>query len=153
MYSPRLLARVPSARFIRLAYLSGFKLGFNKRSARDNSGKCGVYFTGNPSDVVKGVLFEIDDSEKKELDRAEGEGRGYDSEQVHLQTDQGLVEAFAYIGDPIYTVPDLRPFKWYMEFIVKGAEEHGIEKAYVEKLESVPTQMDPNPERESQERR
>ena len=32
-------------------------------------------------------------------------------------------------------------------------KEHGIEKAYVEKLESVPTQMDPNPERESQERR
>jgi hypothetical protein len=68
--------RVPSANRVSIAVLPGYRLSFQKKSS-DGSAKCDAYFTGNKSDSVIGVLFEVNQSEKTNLDRTKGLGFGY----------------------------------------------------------------------------
>ncbi len=62
----RLHERAPSARIIGTCSISRHDLRFHKKS-KDNSGKCDAYETGDVNDVIFGVLFEIDGSEKSAL--------------------------------------------------------------------------------------
>src|SRR2546426_5243143 len=83
MSTDRLKSRgVSSAKFFRVAELANHALRFHKRSVKDGSGKANAYFTGNPSDTVRGVIFEIDRAEKTLLDRAEGIGHGYTDTEI-----------------------------------------------------------------------
>ncbi len=67
----RLKNRVPSAVKISNGFIEGFSLECSKAS-KDSSGKATVIKTDNKDDLVWGVLFEIDEKEKPQLDRAEG---------------------------------------------------------------------------------
>jgi gamma-glutamylcyclotransferase len=77
MCAGRLRGRVHSAVPVRVARLLNHSLRFHKRSDKDSSGKADAYFTGEPEDVVWGVVFDIDPAEKPDLDRHEGLGHGY----------------------------------------------------------------------------
>ncbi|WP_227539352.1 MULTISPECIES: gamma-glutamylcyclotransferase family protein [Marinobacter] len=81
MSQRRLQARVPSARFVAVAGLPAHRLRFHK-SAGDGSAKCDAEETGNPDDLVIGVVYEIVDAEKPDLDRHEALGFGYDENEA-----------------------------------------------------------------------
>jgi gamma-glutamylcyclotransferase len=90
----RLRARVPSTKFISLAMLSGHELRFHKRSD-DGSAKCDAYEPGNPDSEVTGILYTINDTEKRNLNLAEWLGYGYDIKEVVLMlADGNQVTAF-----------------------------------------------------------
>jgi gamma-glutamylcyclotransferase (GGCT)/AIG2-like uncharacterized protein YtfP len=112
MSSRRLCAenRVPSARRLCLATLPEHRLTFHKKS-NDGSAKCDAYFTGDKADYVIGVLFEISQSEKRNLDRAEGLGYGYREEKITVMTDSGEQNAVAYFATDIDS--SLKPYDWY----------------------------------------
>ena len=79
--------RAPSAVSIGSGYIAGRRLTFDKRS-RDGSGKCDAEETGNATDRVYGVIFELSFSDKCDLNRAEGRGKGYELEIVEVITKQ-----------------------------------------------------------------
>jgi gamma-glutamylcyclotransferase len=149
MCTPRLRARVPSARRVAVARLEGHQLRFHKRG-RDGSSKADAYRTDAESDHVWGVVFQIDPSEKPELDRAEGLGHGYLEREVRVATaTAGTVTALMYYAAPAAIDARLLPFSWYTHFVISGAREHALPADYVSVLEAVAAVQDPDPERDA----
>lgn len=149
MLTRRLTAanRAPSAKPLGIGYLEGLRLTFHKVS-RDGSGKCDAERTGNDTDRVYGVLFEINSKEKDALDCAEGLGKGYKEEKVDVVTDSGNVRAITYIATE--KEPVLRPYHWYKALTVAGAVEHGLPGHYVEWLRAFESVEDPNDSRRAE---
>lgn len=143
----RLRRRVPSARFLGPARLEGHALRFHKLGL-DGSGKADAFRTGHPGDAVWGALFEMDERHKDDLDRYEDLGRSYREVGVRVRTpDAGIREAFAYVALPSAIEPDLKPFAWYLAFVVRGARERGLPREWIEALRAVEATEDPDPER------
>lgn len=141
MLTARLARRVPGARAIGTARLTGHVLRFHKKSP-DGSGKCNVLATGRREDVVHGVLFDIDDRSLPRLHAAEGPG--YEFLQIRVQTDDGELEAALYRARPAWLDDALAPYIWYQRFVVAGAREHGLPTEYITALENVFARHDPN---------
>ncbi|HEB96805.1 MAG TPA: gamma-glutamylcyclotransferase [Sedimenticola thiotaurini] len=148
MSSRRLLARVPSARFVTVAVLPGHHLLFHK-IGRDGSAKCDAAVAGGGQRVI-GVVFDIAAREKPLLDRKEGLGNGYEQKWVRLTGAGGdPLEAVTYYAT--HTDPALRPFHWYKSHVLLGAREHRLPAAYVARIEAVEAIDDPDGERHRRE--
>lgn len=147
----RLKKRVPSAKFLGCHRLTEHDLRFHKTS-KDGSGKCDAYFTSHPEDVVYGALFEIDEIEKAALDKAEGLGFGYNQKQVIvISNDNSFTEAVTYIASSIDD--SLKPYSWYMNHVLVGAQEISLPLTYIEtKIKNIETTEDCNRERDASER-
>lgn len=144
--SDRLRDRVPSATFIGRARLNGYCLRFHKRGA-DGSGKANAFRTGSANDCVWGAIFECPDDEKAVLDDIEN---GYNSDRVPVELDEGRVErVWVYLADPAAIDETLKPYAWYHDYVLIGAEEHGLAAEYVERLRDQSAIRDPDPEREA----
>ncbi len=141
LHPRRLAARVPSARPLGVVPLRGYRLGFHKRG-RDLSGKCLYYRTRDAADMVFGVLYEIAQTEKAQLDRAEGAGRGYDEERLDLSVGGRRYASFLYAASASHIDSSLNPFHWYKRMVVAGARYHGLPSGYVAALEAVPSVED-----------
>ena len=131
--------------------LRGHSLRFHKRSFKDGSGKCSAYKTGDPLDVVHGVVYSMSADEKLHLDRLEGLGRGYEEAEVMVTVDstgEGAfckeVTALAYISSQAYIDARLKVFTWYKAYVLAGAIYHGFPKEYIEMIEGVETVIDPD---------
>lgn len=144
----RLRARVPSARFVAVTELPAHRLRFHK-SAGDGSAKCNAEDTGHSGDRVMGVVYEIADAEKSDLDRHEALGFGYDEKQVELKTEQGTLHAWMYYATRINN--SLKPFHWYKDHVLIGARENGLPADYIAQIEAVESIDDPKPERHARE--
>ncbi|MCG7995459.1 MAG: gamma-glutamylcyclotransferase [Candidatus Thiodiazotropha taylori] len=142
MSSRRLRERVPSARFRSTATLEAHELRFHKRS-RDGSAKCDALETHNPQHRVIGVVFEIAQAEKAELDRHEGLGYGYEEKQVSLLTGSAeSLTAFTYYATHIDSL--LKPYSWYKHHVLSGAREHQLPTTYLDRIERIEAIIDPN---------
>lgn len=139
MPAARLRERCPSARAIGIAELPGHELRWNKRSS-DGSGKCDIVVSDAAS--VFGVLYEIANDEKHDLDRAEGLGFGYEEIEIEVNCGGERVTAKAYRATDTDTA--LRPYTWYRGLVIAGAKEHGLPAPYIAGLESVAADQDPD---------
>ena len=139
--------RAPSAEFVDTGYIARRRLTFDKLS-RDDSGKCDAEETGNESDRVYGVIFEISYKEKPDLDRVEGCGKGYELETVDVITKQRTVLAQTYIATRKQR--PLRPYHWYKALVVAGAVEHDLPNSYVEWLRVFESEEDPRANRRAE---
>lgn len=142
----RLQERVPSAEVIGVVKVEGRKLTFSKKS-KDLSGKCSFYESGNLNDVVYGVLYEFDSSDKQKLDSAEGKGYGYNEKHVSFELNDKAYTPFTYVADHEHLDSSLAPYEWYKQFVVEGAKYHSMPDEYVACLEGVAAIPDPNVER------
>jgi len=120
-------------------------LKFNKRSI-DGSGKCNVGSTENEGDIVFGVLFEIDPADLPKLHEAEGSG--YRCEWLEAMQDSDEHEALIYIPVSDSIDDSLRPYTWYKDLVMAGAEEHGLPSDYIDRIRQVPAIDDPDRERD-----
>jgi len=146
----RLKKRVPSATRIGFCTLQNHDLRFHKKS-KDGSAKCDAFQTGNSKDFVIGSLFKIDPVDKPSLDSAEGLGFGYDEKQVFLFKDSGEnVEAVTYYAITIDET--LKPYSWYLQHVVVGANESNCPSIYVSRIKATETVEDENQERDAKER-
>jgi len=57
-------------------------------------------------------------------------------------TPTGVQAATAYLADS--RNPLLRPYDWYKDFVIAGADEHRLPDAYVQWLRTIDSQPDPN---------
>lgn len=144
--------KVTSATRVAIGRLTGHRLHFHKQSA-DGSGKCNAYFTGNTSDEVVGVVFEIGCDEKRVLDLAEGLGRGYEEKSVSITTSNATLECFTYVAESFCIDWGLAPYSWYLDIVAAGAREQGLPVPYLQanilNVEAIP---DPDTERDNRER-
>ena len=146
----RISARVSSIEKVSIAYLSGYQLKFHKVSKKDGSGKCDVVDSGNYQDKVYGVLYKIRADELSELDRFEANGYGYKRQNTFVTTDSGEnLEAEIYIATNID--PNIRPYYWYKEHVVRGAKENELPETYISMLNEVVCEIDPDTERQATE--
>ncbi len=90
VFLPKMRKAVLSAVPCGVARLAGYTLKFHKES-KDKSAKCDAFKTGNEKDIVHGVVYEIDEKEKQDLDSKEGLGYGYNEVEVVVESDQGTV--------------------------------------------------------------
>jgi gamma-glutamylcyclotransferase (GGCT)/AIG2-like uncharacterized protein YtfP len=146
LFPPRLLARVPSARFVMRARLPGYRLCFHKIGA-DGSAKANAHPIGNQDALVHGVVYQMDATEQPRLDECEG---GYDVKQVEIATEQGPLRAFTYIARPELLNEGLAPFHWYKAYIQLGAEYHSIPAEYIAAIEQQHSIPDHDKAREAQ---
>jgi len=145
-----LLRRTPSASPVASAALRGYQLRFHKKS-KDGSGKADAYQTGSPSDVVWGVVFEVDEEEMAGLNSAEGLGHGYSERIVDVTDESGRsYTASTYCAETRAIDPSLRPYSWYLRLVLEGARAHNLPPVYVEGVEVVQTWEDPVPDRAAQ---
>ncbi len=144
MLSRRLQARVPSARAVGTGRLLAHALRWHMPST-DGSGKCDAAHTGNTEDIVWGVLFELDLAERVHLDHAEALGRAYRRDPVTIDSGGTLVPAFTYRA--LRTGAHIAPYHWYREFVLGGANEHGLPPDYLRALEAVQAMADADAQR------
>ena len=133
LFIPKMRKAVPSVVPCGVARLKGYTLKFHKES-KDKSAKCDAFKTGSEKDVVHGVVYEIDEKEKRNLDRKEGLGYGYNEMEVVLESDQGTVAAFMYVADSDYIDDTLKPYSLYKQLVIEGARQHGLPESYVEEI-------------------
>lgn len=142
MSTRRLTDRVQSAKAISVAKLYGHKLKFHKKS-KYGSAKCDAFGTDDPNDVLYGVVFEIESSEKTALDEKEGLGSGYEKKHVTVISTNGEEYcAVTYYATDIDN--SLKPCDWYKEHVLRGAQEHGLPYEYIEEIKAVESTPDPD---------
>jgi gamma-glutamylcyclotransferase len=144
MLSCRIQERCPSARALGVAELHGHELKWHKRS-KDGSGKCDVVQAKDEKRIVYGVLFEIAESEKRALDKAEGLGNGYEEKQVQVVFEGKPRAATLYAATN--TDSAFKPYTWYKAFVVAGAKEHKLPSEYIRQLEAVEAIQDSDSKR------
>ena len=149
MSSKRLQDRVPSANFVTKATLFNHDLRFHKVST-DGSGKCDAFETGNHEHAVIGVVYEISEAEKPVLDQKEGLGYGYNEKFVNVEMNSGeIIEAVTYYA--IKIDPELKPYPWYKQHVLRGATEYGLPEVYIDCIDNIAVSDDPKPERHEEE--
>lgn len=147
----RLRVRTPSAVVVATGTVSGHALRWHKRCP-DGSGKCNAFATGEESDFVWGVVYELTPGDKQALDRFEGLGREYFEKSVRvIAADGALHDATAYVANPERIDESLRPFRWYKAFVTTGARQHGLPDDYCRALEAAAEQEDADAERHARE--
>lgn len=149
MFHPRLISRTPSAVRRGVFFLAGHTLQFHK-IGKDGSAKCNAYYTGGETDLVEGIVYDIDAGEIDMLDRAEGLGQGYEKKKVTVDSAEGeSVDVFSYFATQIND--SLRPFSWYKKHVVEGAQRGGLSDDYIAKIKYVLAIKDPDAAREQRE--
>ena len=124
--------RCPDAQVVDTVRLEGYRLAFCM-----NGGGHGVAtILPEPDSFVDGVLWRISERDEQSLDLYEGFPRLYGKEPVTVVDPDGLKrEVMAYtMNSPYKDVPAL-PSKSYLEGILNGCRQNGIEIAPV--LEAV----------------
>lgn len=144
----RLRQRVPSAVPIGTFSLPEHHLLFHKRG-KDDSAKCDAYHTHDPSDVVIGRLYHIDEIEKPALDHAEGLGNGYEEKIIRVFNTKSSFKAVTYYATNLNS--RLKPFTWYKQHVLIGAKEANLPVEYIRAIESTLTIEDYDKAREAQE--
>jgi gamma-glutamylcyclotransferase len=152
MSSRRLTApgRAPSATRVTVGYVPGRRLTFDKFSTRDRSGKCDCEATGDPAELVYGVVYRIAALERAALDAAEGLHKGYRGEILTVIAEDATHRALVYVATD--KRPGLTVFDWYLEHVLRGATENGLPPDYVESLRRLPTVVDGDRGRAAKER-
>lgn len=148
MSEKRLLRRITAVKR-GTATLHGYRLCFRKKSESDQSAKCDILETGMAGDFVLGVVYDVEDSQKKLLDEFEGLGYGYDSRTVKVKLAGRIVEVFTYYATSID--PSLKPLKWYKRHVLEGAIENGFPQNYISFIESIETVSDTDTSRRERE--
>ena len=135
--------RVPAANFAGVGFVRGRRLHFHKKS-EDESGKCDIPESGNDTEIVYGVLYEIPDSDICRLDRAEGVGHGYTQSKLMVSVKgQTPVSATVYLADASHIDSRLLPYEWYRDLVSAGAEQHNLPNDYIRTILSIPVRQDP----------
>ena len=135
--------RCPSARFVCVAKLDGYRFGITREST---TRRCGVAnCVPDEGSEVWGVVYEIDDIDIGALDNSEGyrpgrprEKNAYVREERHVYRDGAMDDPLAvevYFGIP--KGDPSPPSGDYMRLVIDGALNWHLPQRYIEELESI----------------
>ena len=149
MLTERLIQRCPSAAAVGAAFVDGYSLEFSKKS-KDGSGKATIVEV--QGECQYGVVFTIEDCELETLDKAEGRGYGYDLKYPFNVTmaDTGVpIATKTYIVTEGHTGSSLKPFDWYLGYVVAGAIKHQLPEDVIASYKSTGFTFDCDEKRRS----
>ncbi|MDJ0868496.1 MAG: gamma-glutamylcyclotransferase family protein [Myxococcota bacterium] len=137
MSSARLGSRIADARALGRARLPGYAWRCDKLGA-DGTAKANLIAW--PGASVWGVLFRVGRDAWHVLDRLEG---GYRRVRVEVETGPGArLSAFTYLSER--RTADPRPRRSYHLWMLDGAREHGLPRAWLSLLEAHPVRREPD---------
>lgn len=144
MLRQRLDARCPHIRPAGIATLADYQLTFDLYSPLDDSGKGAI--EAAPGQVVHGVLWSLPLAELPALDRAESCGQAYDRVQRQVtHADGRALDVTTYL--PLRMRAGLRPWDWYLQLVVAGAEQQRLPADYVAAIRQISVKIDPQQDR------
>jgi hypothetical protein len=164
MYSRELHLHCPKARSLGRARLAAYRLDFTAYALHRQGGEADIvpidlhdsrldYEQRGPGEQepypltpVWGVLWQVPEAERDELDRAEGYFPGRPAEEslyrpaaVHVLHHGAevnhMVEAFTY--EVVDKQPHIPPNERYLDLLIAGAREHDLPAEYVMELTRV----------------
>ncbi|MEP1096956.1 MAG: gamma-glutamylcyclotransferase family protein [Cyclobacteriaceae bacterium] len=138
----RIQKRTPSVEVIKQFKIDQFELVFNKRS-KDGSTKANIVQSDIASSVY-GTIKRIEKAEKKNLDRAEGLGYGYDLEYFETTLHDEIISVGYYIAREEKYLMEGKPYDWYLDYVRFGALQNQFPKEYISMLNSVEGDVDKN---------
>ena len=141
MYGDRLKSLAPSSKRLHIATLPEYRLAFDKVSS-DGSGKCHIKKTGVQTDVVYGALYMLEAKDWPALDARE---IGYRRVEVKVTTSDGDCIATTYVAETVDA--SLKPFDWYVGYVIAGAKEIGLPADYLDQINAIEMQEDTDLER------
>jgi len=129
--------RCPSARFIFNAVLPGHRLVFIPGS---DAGTCAADAVPDSSSVIWGVVYDITDADRQQLDAREGVGmRAYRPKEVlvhpHGDVEQRVIVLTYCAGNAADT--HLQPSRQYLDHLLRGARRWSIPADYISQLERI----------------
>ena len=132
MNRAQMLSRVGNILEEHNAHLPNFQLRFNKKV---RGGTAGANVQPAPGKTVYGVLYKIDESSFRSLDRYEGVPEHYRRIELQVTPDgAGPVPAQVYIASKIEK--GLRPSAQYLKAILDGAGEHSLPADYIGEIKT-----------------
>ena len=129
--------RCPNARFIFNAVLPGYRLVFTRHT---DAGTGAADVIPDPACYVWGVVYDITDSDRRQLDAREGvAGRSYRPKEVlvhpHGDNEQRVMVLTYTISDPADTHEP--PSREYLSYLLRGARRSGLPADYIAQLERI----------------
>lgn len=123
----------------RCGYLSGFDLRFDLAVGSGNRGVANLAHASGA--MVWGVVYRINPTDGRRLDRSEGVHRGfYRRAEVSIACGDGMITAFTYHSP--HGREERLPSARYLGLIVSGARHHGLPAAWIEQLTAWPLAID-----------
>jgi gamma-glutamylcyclotransferase len=83
---------------------------------------------------VHGVIYSVSHADSRSLDQAEDAGQGYDRVRLRVSARGRYRAVFTYVARPTAIDTELRPFDWYLEYILRGARYHRLPGRYVKQI-------------------
>ena len=121
----------------RRATLKGWRLCFNvQHFFQHEGGVANIEPSATASDQVLGVLYDCPDDALASLDAMEAYGHGYDRITLEVEVEGELISAFTYVGMPEFIDNDCLPSQRYLNIVVNGARQTGLDSDYVNRLMS-----------------
>ena len=124
------------------AVLNDYEICFHK-IANSEPGFGFATINQSPNNSVQGLLIGLNNQQISRLDRSEGVNVNpphYTKEEITVQTDDGMEHsAFTYVAHPSRIDSSLHPSIDYLQKVVFGAKENGLDQWYIETLESFRT--------------
>jgi cation transport regulator ChaC len=114
------------------AFLPNYEVRFNKKV---RGGTAGANIQPAPGKTVHGVLYKIEESALRALDRYEGVPEHYRRIEVQVTPEGGQpVPAQVYIASKVEK--GLRPSAPYLQAILDGAGEHNLPASYIREIKA-----------------
>lgn len=133
MKTKRLENRVGEVNAIGWAIIKNYCLKFNKLGT-DGSGKANI--EPKEDSFVEGVLFDLTEEQLKKLDRYEGVNDDYIRCTMDVIRFDNKEVAGVYIGNQNTLRGRLKPNCEYLQYLIDGANEHGLSDRYKKFLTS-----------------
>jgi len=135
--SETLKRHCPKAQYVGKAILPNWEVQFNFLSRTYKGGVTGI--EPAVAKLVRGVLYDVSNEELHHLDSIEGVPEGiYYRQTIYVVDESGKpMKAVTYRT----TNPrgPFKPMRKYLDLMIKGAKEHGLEQDYIQQLEAIET--------------
>ena len=125
----------PGAEFVMKAYLPNYEVQFRFWSKRRQGGISTII--EKPGGLVHGVIYDVPEEELLDLDVLESVPQGLYRREAFLVLgeDGGWHEADLYrVARP---QGPFSPSRGYVELMLSGAREHGLDPGYIKKIEAL----------------
>ncbi|XP_054910001.1 gamma-glutamylcyclotransferase a [Poeciliopsis prolifica] len=135
----RLHLKNPSAAFVCTGRLKDYKLNFGLWEEKaENLWHGGVATIEScQGEEVWGVVWTLSNENLPTLDNQEGVSRGvYSPLEVSVETDDGVIQCRTYQMNNFHAS---LPSPQYKQVVCQGAEQNGLPRKYLERLEAIQT--------------
>jgi cation transport regulator ChaC len=129
--------RCPNARFIFNAVLPGHCLVFSRGG---DAGTCTADVVPDPASLVWGVVYDITDSDRQQLDAREGVGiRSYQPKEVPVHPHGDIEQRVMVLTYGASDSAEIQqpPSREYLDYLLRGARHWGLPADYIAQLHRI----------------